>query len=538
MSTCSERDEQEWLHAAGEEAMMELELDLQDELSGIVEQPSQNNLHVDGMASPITPPWSALDVNMSPVTPPLTQIAIMSPVTPSSTQMQDMRTQALQVDADGAPKRRRLRTKTPPHLGGFMQEADLQAALDTVLAEAIGAETADDELGFLAMGVKRQHVHWTHVHTNDATHVQPEAFTSRSFYAYLLKLYVEVYPDSSSPSGTILGFALIAEERHAKASMEAHRYKHHHAATFSRRQHYWNKIASLSLKKYRVPLNAVAHDSYATMYAYLRRPTTKKPLEELDAEPFFSPLHPRGQNLVELLRSSQKSMVLNASRHGDGHSKRPRAPSIYEIVKDKRIETVDALQALAEEEAQAGRPALAEYCTRQGHKLADLLESAWAVVRAPKRAAEQFQSLVDKLEHVAKNSPCVCEGVWIPGARKILEANRIPVHSFCSAMFSAVSQGAARSNNVACVGPGGCGKSTLLEPLDQIFNCAPKPEEGTTFAVASLAGYEVFLWQDYEHDEKTLRFTDLLSILVAEAMLSSIKVVNPSTCLHDFRMCD
>ena len=36
------------------------------------------------------------------------------------------------------------------------------------------------------------------------------------------------------------------------------------------------------------------------------------------------------------------------------------------------------------------------------------------------------------------------------------------------------------------------------------------------------SGYDVILWQDYEHDEKTLRFTNLLSILVAEAMLGTV----------------
>ena len=102
---------------------------------------------------------------------------------------------------------------------------------------------------------------------------------------------------------------------------------------------------------------------------------------------------PRGQELVVLLQASRKSMMLNSCRHGDIRAKRPRAPSVYELVKNKSIETVDALQAFAEE-AQAIRPALAEYCIRQGHKLDDQLTNAWAVVGAPKRLATQCQSHV------------------------------------------------------------------------------------------------------------------------------------------------
>ena len=44
-------------------------------------------------------------------------------------------------------------------------------------------------------------------------------------------------------------------------------------------------MAKLSLEKYNVPLNGVAHDGYAVMFRYLRQPTRKKPLHELDAEP-------------------------------------------------------------------------------------------------------------------------------------------------------------------------------------------------------------------------------------------------------------
>ena len=42
--------------------------------------------------------------------------------------------------------------------------------------------------------VKRKHVHYTHIRTNDPSHVQPSAFSREGFFLYLKKLYEEVYP--------------------------------------------------------------------------------------------------------------------------------------------------------------------------------------------------------------------------------------------------------------------------------------------------------------------------------------------------------
>ena len=49
--------------------------------------------------------------------------------------------------------------------------------------------------------------------------------------------------------------------------------------------------------------NAVAHDGYCSMYNYLRSPTKKKPLHELDPTPYHSSGHPQGQVLKDLLEA-------------------------------------------------------------------------------------------------------------------------------------------------------------------------------------------------------------------------------------------
>ena len=84
---------------------------------------------------------------------------------------------------------------------------------------------------------------------------------------------------------------------------------HKHTATYCIEQHYWNKVAEHSLSKCKVEMNAVAHTSYAAMYQYTRKPSTKKPLHKLDAEPFLSKFHPKDEALSELLAASRSSCV-------------------------------------------------------------------------------------------------------------------------------------------------------------------------------------------------------------------------------------
>jgi len=439
--------------------------------------------------------------------------------------------------------RRRLRGKQPPPW--LQQAGDKQlSAMEAMLMEALAAEE-DEGPGLLPTTAKRKHVHWTFVRTFNKKYKQPHQFSRKKYWEHIAKCYKEVYPDKVSPTGSISQFGLVAAERHKNSPKEADRSDHKHCACFCSSQHYWNKVAKHSLEKYNVPLNAVAHNSYITMYAYLRQPTKKKPLHEIDAEPYLSDFHPRGADLVKLLGASQKGAALTMSRldggqHG-GDRKRKRL-SIFEEVQTHELRTVTALRAHACVEAKAGNTGLAEFCTRQGAKLEDVLLSAWATIDAPSELSAQGVSLMDKLVQ-ASRSPCVCDGLWMSGAMQILERNHIPCKEFCAAVLRALRLGAKRGSNVACIGEGGCGKSTLLEVLLEIFSCAPKAEEGSTFPLASTAGYDVILWQDYEHDEGTIRFSDLLSFFCGEGIglrrpgALNTKFHNKAPCFYSGRAC-
>lgn len=421
---------------------------------------------------------------------------------------------AAAVAGNMALVRKRYSRKQPVRAEELQQQEDRLAFVADV---ALAAEAADEDLPMLRASVKRKHIHWTHVRTHDPNHVQPGSFSRKEFWEHLEKVYRDVYPDPASPTGSMLLFGIVVKERHRQAALETHRDEHHHAPTCSSQQLYWNKIAKVSLERYNVPLNAVAHDTYLSMYAYVRHATAKKPLDELDAEPFMSEWHPRGENLVALLHKSHRAGSLLGGRQEPADQKRQRL-CLFEEIQKHQLRSVVALQAHACNEYKAGRVALAEFCSRQGGKLEDLVANDWSVIEAPERAICVSASLIEKLWRASTELPCKCSGNWAAGAQDILARNYIDTFTFCGAVLEALRCGAKRGANVACIGLGGCGKSTLLEPLEQIFLCAAKPERKSTFPLGLILASEIILWQDYEHDEDTVCFSDLLSVFVGEGV--------------------
>ena len=391
-------------------------------------------------------------------------------------------------------------------------------------AEAATAEElAHPDTKFAGIGVRRKHVHWTHGRSADPKHVQPSELTRSQFWDHLEKVYKEAYPASSSPTGSVLAFGVVAQETYARTSPGACP-THKHAPTFSTEAIFWSKIAKLSLEKYGIKLNAIAHDGYSEMYRYVREPTRKKPLHCLDATPYFAPFHPKDDQLKDLLAAGDKAGRLHGARRvgmdaSDVRSfPRDRAPRLYEVIREQKLRSVAALKAHAEKEAAAGRTALAELCTKHGAKLQGFLDGALSVMGAPQSLADATGSRLDKLRRAAADRTCECSGGWLPGALRTLTLNSICPDAFCTAVCKALHLGARRGVNVACVGRGGCGKSTLLEPLDLLFETLGKPQRGSSFPFSNLPDNDIALWQDFQHDEDTIAWEDILSVFVGESL--------------------
>jgi hypothetical protein len=198
---------------------------------------------------------------------------------------------------------RRLNRKTPP-------PPPPPDRSDPIVVEMLAA----DGLVALPGDARRQCVHYTHCRNRVRGAVQPGQISRKRVFEIIRLCYVEAYPDAESPTHCILKFGLAAKEKHKDALVEADRSEHHHIIVFCTINHYWRKIRTIAAAKYNLHLNAVAHDGYASMYRYLRNASKKKPQHELDQEPWFSPRHPKGDELKELLENGEKTRAARAAR--------------------------------------------------------------------------------------------------------------------------------------------------------------------------------------------------------------------------------
>ena len=404
--------------------------------------------------------------------------------------------------------------------------------VDPVGSAAI-ADEGWSELVALDPDSRRKHIHWTHVRTNNVSHVQPKDLSREQFWAHLERVYKDVYPEPANKTGSILLFGGVAKEWHASSNDQALREEHHHAPTYSTKQHRWKRIAQVSVERYGVSMHAACHDGYAAMYEYVRKPSAKKPLSELDAEFFMSEDHPRGDALRRLLEAGLRANTAYAGRRrraagrgslADGaHAasdavapKRMRVSDIYDLVRNGGFRHAFALQAHAEALAREGDPSLAQFCTSHGTgRLQEHLNAAWAVVDAP-RAMAVAPTRLEKLKLCATAGTCVCQGVWKSGAAFVLQNNDENPHVFGRDVCRALALGAKRGVHIAVIGEPGSGKSMILQPLESIFRSMPPPEDGSSFPLAGALDAEILLWQDFEYSAGTLNFMDLLRLLVGE----------------------
>ena len=382
------------------------------------------------------------------------------------------------------------------------------------------ADEAWSEVTAAAEDPRRKHAHWVHVRTNDPAHKQPDTFTRQEFWDHLCRVYKDVYPKPEQPTGSILLFGCVAKERHAQSSHKAERAEHHHAPCYTSEQHYWAPVARRSLEL-GVKLHAACHSGYTMMYVYVRCPSPKKPVSELDADLWYSPNHPRGKVLSDLLDTGIKATHrFHAARKGakvEGEGARFRPSDIFHFVQETGVRTVDELRDRAHVQAQEGDKRLAEFCTvHKEDDLVNYLAGAWAVHDAPQRAqAAQPVDRITKLRNAA-GWQCTCGGRWTELITFVLQNNGEDVGTFCTDVFVALSVGARRGANIAIIGPPGCGKSTVLEALDLIYKVSGKPQRENTFPLASVMDSEVLLWQEFSWDSKMCSFEDLLSLMAGE----------------------
>ena len=384
-------------------------------------------------------------------------------------------------------------------------------------------QNAVDGLMPLPQDRRRRHMHYTHVRTTCLDDVQPHQLTREAFWQHLERCYREAYPSADSETGSILHFGVVCKEKHNDAARDVDRSEHHHAAVFCSVNHYWRKVRIISSEKYHVHLNAVAHDTYCTMYSYLRVPTAKKPLCELDSAPYHSPLHPTGDTLRELLAVGAR--YLNVRRKKPNGQRDPGVRSqfatAFNWIMDHDLRGrrgAVQLEIDAVKELSAGRGKLLEFVKKYRSCLEDQIEFCWSLKDAPQRMERIGKSRLDILldaaidsQSTCKNGHGHCDGTY----NHILEHQDIAPSDFGHAMYTAFEQGRRKGNAVMVVGGRDTGKTTVTEPARLIFNSMQTPQSDSFCPLQNIRGHEVLLWQDFRFnpghprkDEQGLRIDE------------------------------
>ena len=401
--------------------------------------------------------------------------------------------------------RTRLRSKQPAP-AQFMLPPPALAAL---------ADEAWSELTALSDDSRRKHMHWVHVRTHSAAHRQPDSFTREQFWEHLCNVYKAVYPRPQNKTGSILMFGCVAKERHTAPPNEEEREEHNHAPCYTSEQHYWKPVAARSLQM-GVKLHAARHDGYTMMYVYVKCPSPKKPVPELDPHVWHSEDHPGGKTLQDLLSMGLQAVRRFHCKAATPPQKRFRPGDTFNFVKDTGVRTLTELRLRAHSEATAGDTRLAEFCTvHTDEELTKYLDGAWAVHDAPRAALASHPDRVARLR-AATAWQCTCGGVWTMHVTFVLRNNGEDVQQFCADVPQALALGACRGTNLAIIGPPGCGKSTVFDALDLIYKVCGKPERDNTFPMVGAIGADVLLWQEFNWGPKMFAFEDLLSLLVGE----------------------
>ena len=437
--------------------------------------------------------------------------------------------------------RRRIRGKKTPPAHVTPPQAALAAELQ-----------AADGLAALPQDARRQHVHWTMVATRKPDDVQPSQLTRPAFWKHLLRCYQEAYPVAESPTGCILQFGCVASEKHHNAQRWEDRCQHFHAACFTSEKHYWRRVRRISAEKYHIHLNAVAHESYSTMYNYLRKATRRKPLYELDACPYHAALHPQGDELKALLEVGEAAHVLRGSKRPTPEapgSVQARSPFgiFFDWVTTNNCRPGKGavrLERDAVHELRQGRPQLLEFVRKNRAALPDLIEYCWSLNTAEDRLLRMDQSRIDILLKAASEPAAACANRAAScGSRydSILEHHGLDSVVFRHAFYETLEHGRRKGNAMMLVGGKDTGKTTVTDPAACIFKTMGTPQSDSFCPMQDARGFELFLWQDFRYspgnprkDEQGLRLDEGTWNRLLEGLPTRIGVAKSDSSRTDF----
>ena len=262
-----------------------------------------------------------------------------------------------------------------------------------------------------------------------------------------------------------------------------------------------------------------SHDGYASCVAYCYLPSPKKPMDELDPDPWLwaanNADHPP---LAEASRAPVTSKAWaklrerdRLQRHADGKTdKRFREVDIWPIVVEQSIHPgPDCGERLMAYAKRCGGPMMVDFCFHNWDRLPAIVEKSWRVQNVEDFVAFQGKTRWHLLEH-ARTCACTCDGAWAGYAQTILQQNDIPAATWCQAMTTALQEGRAKGSLVCHAGlHGNEGKSFLLRPLLKVFGpegVFVAPPARSSFPLMGLERARLALLDDWRFNEEIIPY--------------------------------
>eukprot|EP00438_Fugacium_kawagutii_P001793 Skav235972 [mRNA] locus=scaffold592:191605:193317:+ [translate_table: standard] len=342
--------------------------------------------------------------------------------------------------------------------------------------------------------------------------VPPGNFTREQVGGFFLAVLAATQGGRLQP----LGFKLLSVflERHNTGEI------HYHVALLADRCFRFAPLKRELLRTHGLASHwSCTHDGYASCVAYGYLPSPKKPMEELDPDPWLwaanAAPHPP---LAEASRAAVTTKALaklrereRLQRHGDGKGeKRCREVDIWPIVVEQNIHPgADSAERVMAYAKRCGGPMLVEFCFQHWDRLQAIVEKSWKA-----QQVEDFVSFHNKSRwqvlQDALSTPCACAGAWTEHARRILRQNDIPTASWCQAVTMALQEGRAKGSLVCHAGlHGNEGKSFLFRPLLKVFGAAGvfvAPPAKSSFPLMGLEKARLAWLDDWRFNEDVVPY--------------------------------
>ena len=293
---------------------------------------------------------------------------------------------------------------------------------------------------------------------------------------------------------------------------------HYHMAVKLAKRARWFQIRKYLDDNFGIQVNfSDCHNTYYSAYRYV----TKE-----DNEPLHSSGHPDLSEMdVPKTESALACKKRKAKQNGNtkkGKRRRGEHLSVFDvcqIVQAKSITSRVELVHLAVVQNREGKSSLAEFIADRGKKAVDeALQLAKEFAEAESRYKRSKKSCIELMQdEMAGECTDGCEGRWVTAAEELLQRHHIPKHIFCKALFTALSKGRGKYQNVFIHGPANCGKSFILPPLKVIYDTFSNPATGS-FAWIEAEQAEIIFLKKFRWDPKIIAWADLLQALEGDTV--------------------